>query len=164
MPINIANLFESDRRSATAGESMVQGMLVKVSDTGTGTRELNKVDNGDTALLVDGNYAIVMKVSMDPAQVASSTITSSPRVAGSGDIAEGDAVIECRRGTIMEYSADLLHASLDPGRAGETPVPGQSLGVVDAQFCKANAASAIVSPVIGRVFNVYGTKVQVELV
>jgi hypothetical protein len=164
MPINIANFYESDRRSATAGEAMVQGMVVKVSDTGTGTRELMKVANEDTALLVAGNYALVMKVSMDPAQVTSSTITSSPRVAGSGDIADGDAVIECRRGTIMEYSADLLDASLDPGRAGETPVAGQALGVVGAQFCKADAGSAIVSPVIGRVFQVFGTKVQVELV
>jgi hypothetical protein len=164
MPINICNLFESDRRSATAGEAMVQGMVVKVSDAGTGVREVNQVDDADSALLVAGNYALVMKISMDPAQVTASTITSSPRVAGSGDIAEGDAVIECRRGTIMEYSADLLHASLDASRAGETPVAGQALAVKDAQFCKANVGSAITSPVIGRVYQVFGTKVQVELV
>lgn len=162
MPINIANYFESDRRSATAGEAMVQGMVVIASNV-AGLRKVMKCGNGDTALLVAGNYGLVMKITMDPAQVASSTITNSPRVTGSGDIANLDAVMECRRGTIMEYSADMLDASLDPARAGETPVAGQALGVVGSQFCKANAASAITSPVIGRVFQVYGTKVQVEL-
>lgn len=162
MAFNIANFFEADRRSARAGETMSQGMIVKVSNFGSGERKLMKVGNSDSALLVSGNYAVVCKFSTDPGQVNTST---APSRLGSRitTISSGDHVVEVRRGAIMEYSADLLDASLDPARSGTTPAVGDALEIVGSLWCKVGTGSAITSPIIGRVFRVFGTQVLVEL-
>lgn len=160
MPINIANYFEADRRSAKAGETLDMGMVVKVSDWGNGERKLLKVtSSGD---LVAENYAVVYKVSAEPYQVTTSTVASQfgSRIT---TISSGDSVVEVRRGAIIEYSADLLDASLDPARGGVTPKVTDALGVVNARFCAASAGSAINTPMIANVFRVFGTKVLIEL-
>lgn len=161
MPINIANFFDADRRSAKAGETLDMGMVVKVTDWGNGERKLMKVtSSGD---LVSGKYAIVYKVSADAEQVSTSTAPSSfgSRLV---TISSGDAVVEVRKGAIVEYSADLLHDSLDPSAGGATPVVGQDLAILNAQWCTTATGSAITSPIVGRVFRVFGTRVLVELV
>lgn len=163
MPIHIANWYEADRRSAKAGETITQGMVVKVSDWGNGERKLLKLADGDAALLVNGGYGVVMKISTDPGQVSTST---APAALGDRTITivSGDQVIEVRRGAIVEYSADLLHSSLDPARSGATPVTGAALAIKSSQWCTTGTGSAITSPVVGKVFRVFGTKVLVELV
>lgn len=163
MPINIANYFDADRRSAKAGETITMGMVVKVSDWGNGERKLLALTDSDSALLVNGKYGVAYKVSADPQQVASSTAPSS---LGSRlvTISSGDAVVEVRRGAIIEYSADLLHSSLDPARGGTTPTVGQDLAIKSSQFCTTATGSAITSPIVARVFRVFGTKVLVELI
>lgn len=162
MPINIANFFESDRRSATAGEAMTMGMVVKVSDQGDGSRRLLKLLDADSASVVGGSYGVVYKVSSDPGQVNTSTA-----LARTGDrtvtIASGDAVIEVRKLAIIEYSADLLHSSLDPARAGATPLAGAKLEIKSSQWCAVGTGGAITT-LAGKVFKVHGTKVLVELV
>lgn len=161
--IHIANFLESDRLSAKAGETMTQGMVVKVRSDLKGGRELMKVANGDSALLVAGNYAIIYKVSTEAAQVISST---APAALGDRTvtIVSGDQVVEVRRGAKVEYTADLVDASLDPARAGTTPTPGDKLEIVGALWCKAGTSSSITSPICGRVLRVFGTNFVVELV
>lgn len=162
MPINVANFFEADRRSATAGETITLGMLVKVSDNGDGTRKLMKLLDADSASVVLGAYGIAYKVSVDPAQVNTTTA-----LARTGDrtitIVSGDAVVEVRRGAIVEYSADLLHSSLDPARGGTTPVAGAKLEIKGSQWCTTGTGGAITT-LAGRCFQARGTKVLVELV
>lgn len=163
MPTNIANFFESDRLSAVAGEDMTFGMIVKVQDNGAGSRRLMKLGDADSAQLVAGKYALVYKV-----DERAELVDSSTALARTGDrvekILSGDAVVECRRGVVMEYSADMLHASLDPARAGTTPAAGDALEIKGSQWCKVGTSGAITTPVAGRVLKVHGTKVLVELV
>lgn len=164
MPINVANYFGSDRRSAKAGEAITLGMVVKISDDGTGFRKALKLLDADSAFLVGGLYGVAYKVSVDPNQVGS----TSTAPASTGDrtisIASGDYMVEVSRFAVIEYSPDLLHASLDPARSGATPVAGQVLAIKSSQWCTAATASAITSPIVGRVFRVHATKVLIELV
>lgn len=163
MPMNIANYYEAPRYSAKAGETITLGMVVKISDWGDGEQKLLKLANGDSALLVAGKYGVAFKVSSDPYQVDQSTVPSFM-----GDrhvtISSGDNIINIGRGAIIEYTADLLDASLDPSRSGTTPVVGQDLGIVGSQWCNTSAGSAITSPIVARVFKVFGTNVLVQLV
>ena len=160
--INIANFFEADRRSATAGEDMTMGMLVKVSDDGAGGRTVMKLLDADAALLVAGNYGVVYKVSADADQVHTSTASA---VTGLREVtvSSGDAVVEVRRGAIVEYSADLLHSSLDAAREGTAPTVNDALEIKSSQWCEVGTGSAITT-VVGRVFKVFGTRVAVEIV
>lgn len=161
--LHIANFWECDRISAVAGEAMTPGMVVKVSDDNSGQRKLNKLADTDSALLVAGKYAVVTKEILDPYQVDTST---APVDFGSHlvSIASGDTVLELRRLAKLEFTPDLLDASLDPSRGGTTPTVGTALAVKGALFCAASVSGAITSPVVGRVLRVFGTKVVIELV
>lgn len=163
MGFHIANYYDAPRYSARAGETMTIGMVVKVSLFGTGERKLMKLLDADSAELVAGKYGVVAKVSGEPNLVDTST---APARLGSRviSIASGDHVVEVRRGAIMEYTADLLHASLNPGSGGATPAVGDALGIKDSLWCTAATGGAITSPVAGRVFRTFGTRVLVELV
>lgn len=173
MAINIANFFDADRRSAKAGETMSIGMVVKVRTTAetalyTGSeRELMKLANGDSALMVAGGVGVVYKVSANADQVDTTTLTAA-QLANMGDrrvtIASGDQVVEVRRGAIIEYAMSDLDASLDTARGGALPVAGAALGVVGSLFCATTAGSAITSPVLGKCYAVRGGKILVELV
>lgn len=162
MGFHIANYYDAPRYSARAGETMTVGMIVKVDPYTGGERKLMKLLDGDAAELVAGAYGVVAKVSGEPNLVDTSTAPSrlGSRIIA---IASGDHVVEVRAGAIMEYTADLLHDSLDPAAGGLTPVATQALGVKDSLWCAASVGSAITSPVIGRVFRVFGTRVLVEL-
>ena len=163
--LHIANYYEADRRSARAGEAMGLGNVIKIVDDGVGGRKALKV-----ALVGDitpGAFGVVYKVSADPLQVSSSTASTD---AGKTlqdhivSIASGDQVVEVRRGAILEYSADLLDASLDPAEGGTTPSVGQVLGVKNAKWCNTGAASALVPTTpVAKVYRKFGTRVLVEL-
>lgn len=161
MAVTIANWFEADRRSAKAGETMALGNLVKVSGDANGERFLMKLGDSDDAYVTSGDYAIVYKVSADAAQVET---TTAPSATGSRlvTIASGDQVVECRKGTIVEYSADKLHDSLNPSNGGTTPVVGAFLGIKDS-LPAADASGGIDSVKILKVYMVHGTSVLVEL-
>lgn len=164
MPINVANLLDADKRTAVAGEAITMGMVIKLSDDGAGRRKALKLADSDAAVAAKpGTYGIAYKLSTDSNQVNSSTAPSSL-----GDrtvsISSGDLIIELRRGAIVEYSADLLHSSLDPSRSGTTPQAGTDLNVKGSQWCATSGVAGSMSgTVIGRVFRVFGTKVLVEL-
>lgn len=164
MLIHIANYFEADRRSATAGEAMPLGCVTVASaDAGGSQRKLMKVTgSGD---IVDGIVGIAFKVSADAEQVTSSTVPS-----GLGNrivsIANGDQIVEVRKGAMVEYDVSLLDATLDPARSGVLPVVGEALAIdtSNALFCDATKAGAVTSPVFGRVYELRGSKkVVVEL-
>jgi len=162
--VNITNFQDADRRSATAGETMSLGMVTYAKADANGHRFLMKLGNGDSAKAVVGNIGVVFKVSTDPYQVETTTVNTTllgdRRVA----IASGDAVVEVRRGAILEYDPTELDNTLNPATAGTLPKAGDVLAVVGSKFCNPSAGSAIVSPVIGRCFDLRGGKVLIELV
>lgn len=161
--LHISNFFECDRLSAVAAETMTPGMIVKVSDNGSGERKLLKLGNGDAAELVAGKYAIVTKELLDANEVSTSTASAASGVR-TVSIVSGDAVLELRRGTVVEYPADMLHSSLNPALGGTTPAAGDKLEIVGSLPCAAGTSSAITSPIVLRVLRVFGTTVAVELV
>jgi hypothetical protein len=164
MLLHIANFEDAPRRTATAGSAIPMG-AVTVASSVAGVRILNPVANAQAALLVPGNYGVALKVSKLMLQVTSVT-GSIPADFGSRltAIVAGDSIVEVGRGAILEYDVSQLHASLAPTRAGTLPVAGTALAIVGGLFCTVATASAIVTPVIGRVFDVVGGKVRVELV
>lgn len=164
MPINVANFFEADRRSAVAGEAIDQGMIIQMShfDDVPGTRKAMRLGNGDVLFLVPGLYAVAYKVSNDPDQVASTTASTATGVR-TVTIASSDAIVEVRPGAMIEYTADLLDDSLNPAEGGTTPIPGDALEIVGSKWCEIGTASAITAPLVGRVFRTFGTSVVVEL-
>lgn len=154
---SIANFYEADRRTARAGESMSQGAVVKISDWGDGQRKLLKLTTGDTPAV--GAYGVAYKVGTDQYQVDSSTAasTTGSRIV---TIVSSDYVVEVRPRAFLEYSVDLLHASL----AVPSVVPaGTALGVLAGQWCTSGTGSAVTAPVIGRVFRWFGNRLMVEL-
>lgn len=159
MAFNIANFFDAPRFSARAGETMDHGNVVKVLDWGNGERKLMKLANSDAASLSGDKYAVVTKFSTDANQVQSST---APSRLGSRivTISSGDHVVEIRKGAILEYSTDLLHASI----VSTPPVVGDGLTVKDSLFCIAGTAGQASAQVVGRVFRIFGTKYLIELV
>lgn len=165
MLIHIANYFDADRRSALAGEDLPLGAVCKVAGNASGDRVLTKVAAaGD---LVPGKFGIAFKVSSDPLQVTSSTANADAR-ADLGNrvvaIKSGDQIVEVREGAIVEYAPSLLDDSLNPAEGGTLPDVGEALGVVNGLWCDATAVGAIVAPVVGRVYDVVGGKVRIELV
>lgn len=168
MPIHIANFYDADRRTAVCAQTggLTMGMLIKVSDDGAGGRKALQVQDADTALLVAGNYGIAYKVVADAFQVNSSTANATLTGSRIVTIASGDNIVEVRRGAIVEYSADLLHSSLDPARSGALPVVGAALAIKSGQWCTTGTGGAITSPVCGRVYQVNSSanKVLVEIV
>lgn len=161
MAFNIANFFEAPRYSARAGETFTHGMVAKVLDWGNGERKLMKVANTDGQYLSGGgDLVIITKYDTDVNQVQSSTAPSS---LGSRlvTISSGDHVVGSGHGTIAEYSADLLHASLDP--AGATPPKvGDQVQVKDSMFCAVGVAGGL-GQTVGNVFRVFGSKVLINL-
>jgi hypothetical protein len=164
MLLHIANFYDAPRRTAIAGEAIPLGAVIKL-DNAAGERTALVVDDADAAILLPGTYGVAMKVSNQALQVSSSDGVPADFGTRLTAIATGDAIMEIGRGAIIEYDPSLLHASLDAARSGVAPVAGDALGVKDGLFCKADVVSAIISPVIGRVFEVLGNgKVRVELV
>lgn len=161
MGFNIANFYDAPRYSGRAGETFSHGMVAKVLDWGNGEIKLMKLGNSDAAYLSGGKYAVVTKYGTDANQVQSST---APSRLGSRlvTISSGDHAVAVLAGAIMEYSADLLHSSLDP--AGSTPPKaGDSVWVKDSLFCAESTAGAASSQAVGNVFRVFGAKVLIKL-
>lgn len=163
--VHIANYFDAPRGTCTAGAALDQGGVIYLSPDGSGGRKALAPTAG--AQLLAGNYGVVLKISADPFQVTASTVNAdSGRDLGSRlvTIASGDKVVEVGPGAIIEYHASMLHSSLDPSRSGATPAVGAALAVKDGLWADAGAASAITTPVIGRVHKTFGTKVLVKVV
>lgn len=164
MPVHIANWKYADIGTAVAGADMAQGQVCKVGASGV-NRTLTPLGDADDALVLSGNYAVAVQVSIDPNEVDSST---APARLGTRieEIKSGELVMECRKGTILRYTADLLDDSLDAGRGGATPAIGDALGIQGGKWATIAAAtsSGIATPVVGRVHKVFGTDVLVELV
>lgn len=164
----LANFFDADRRSCIAGEAMDVGQVIAISDNGSGARRALKVTNANQC--VPGIAAMALKVSPMSDAVTASTVnadTGKDLGARIVTIASGDAIVECRRGSIGEYFAADLDDSLNPAATvpGVTPTVGQVLGVKNGRFCDTTAASALVPTVpFAKVFRVFGTKVLVELI
>jgi hypothetical protein len=156
MSFHIANFLEAPRYSARAGEAMPLGSVCKVLDWGNGEQKLLKLGTGDAAYLSGSNYAVVTKFSTDPNQVASSNVPASygSRVVA---IASGDHVVACYPGSIMEYTSDLLDASLS------APHVGDDITVKDGKFCLAGTAGQASAQIVATVFRVFGTKTLIEL-
>lgn len=150
----IANFWESERRTARAGESMQQGAVCKVSDWNDGQRKLLKVAGGDTIT----GASVAYKVGTDPLQVESSTANTTLLGSRVVTIVSGDYIVEVRGRAYLEYSTDLLHSSL-----ATPPAVGTALGILAGQWCTAATGSAVTSPVCGRVFRYFGTRLIVEL-
>src|SRR4051812_14526622 len=126
MLLHVANYFDAERRSAVAGNDLAMGAVCAVTTNSSGDRVLNTITVvGD--IQKTGAYGIALKVSPDPLQV---DVTSVPvELLGNRvvTIKSGDRIVECRRGSIMEYSPTICDASLDPARAGALPNAGDSL-------------------------------------
>jgi len=164
MKLHIANFYDAPRNTAVAGEDIAMGAVIAISNV-SGARTAMQLTDDDEDLLLPGMYGIAYKVSVESLQV-SETLYGVPVDWGSRVVAisEGDLIVQVGRTAIVEYEPSLLHASLDPARAGTLPVVGETLGIKGGLFCKANVTDAIVAPVIGRVFDVLSGKVRVELV
>lgn len=158
---HIVNMKEADLKTATAAGTHSQlGMVCKVTGT-AGARVLTPLTDTDDALVLMGNYAVAMKYSADGNEATSSTVPSAlgSRIA---TITAGDIVLECRRGTIIEYKTAELGSSLQ----GAFPTVGQDLGIASSLWSTIAAAttSGIATPVVGRVHQTFGTaSVQIEL-
>src|SRR5690348_5134268 len=168
MPMHIANFNEADRRTAYASQDFSQlGLVIKITDNGSGLRLATPLANSESALLVNGNYGVAYKVSIDPFAIESQNLVLNESPAF-GDrtvqIKSGDAIVEVRRRAIIEYSADMLDASLDPSRGGTTPTVDSALAIHGSLWCAASVGGAITSPVVARVYQVFGTSVMIELV
>ena len=164
MLLHIANYAAAHRLTATAGSDIPLGAVIVASDVG-GERRVNGVTNAQGALLVPGNYGVALKVSKLQLQVTSVT-GATPEDFGTRltSIKSGNAIVEVKPGAIMEYDTSLVHSSLDPKRGGALPLAGAALAVHNGLFCTPATAGAITSPVVGRVNEVIGGKIRVEIV
>jgi hypothetical protein len=158
MAINIAQFFEADRLSVTAGEAMAQGQVVSLENNG-GLRKVMIVDNAND--LVPGGAGVVVKFSTDPDAVDSSTAPSSwgSRIE---TIALGDDVVLVSDGYITYDAADV-DATLDPDRGGVLPTVKQRLGIKAGKWSTVGASGAIATPTIARVWEVAGKKITIKL-
>lgn len=165
MKLHIANFYDAPRHTAVAGEDIALGAVIKISAATSGERKAMQLTDADSAQLVKGKYGVALKVSADQYQV-SEVVSGVPTEWGSRVVAikSGDYIVQVAPGAILEYDPSLLHSSLDPANGGALPAVGDALGVKGGKFCTAGTASAITSPVIGRVFDVLGGKVRIELV
>jgi hypothetical protein len=158
---NIANFYDADRRSAKAGETLVNWQLVKVSDYGDGQRKLMSLLDADAAQVTAGKFAVVAKFTAEPNLVQSSTVPArlgSRMVA----IAAGDDVVEVKKGAIIEYAMSELDASLDTARAGTAPAVEDVLHAKSGLFCKVGTVGAL-AQTVGTVYKVFGTKVLIKV-
>lgn len=162
MKLHVANFYDAPRHTAVAGEAIALGAVIKIVNDG-GTRKAMTVADADAALLVAGNYGVAYKVNAQENAVTSST---APAAFGdrTGPIASGDLIVQVDRGAILEYDVSLLHDSLNPNAGGALPAAGAALGVKGGKFCTAGTSGAITSPVVGRVFDLIGSKVRIQLV
>ncbi len=162
MLLHIANYMDAERRTVKAGEVIAMGQVIKIGNV-AGVRTATWVRDAEATSMVQGRVGVAFKVSDDALNVATSTVPVDFAGSRLTTIASGDLMVNVTAGAIMEYDVSLLHSSLDPARAGVLPVAGDALGVKDGLFCRANVASAIISPVFGRVYDLLGGKVRVEL-
>lgn len=160
--LHIANFFDAPRWTVRAGQNLVEGQVIRIVNQG-GERTAVLVADGDAAELTPGNYGVAYKVNVDPLGV---TTSSAPAAFGDRTLQldSGDYIVQVDRNGILEYDVSLLHDSLNPNQGGTLPVAGDDLGVKDGLFCSTGTGSAITSPVIGRVFDILGSKVRVILV
>lgn len=165
MKLHIANFYDAPRHTAFAGEDIDLGAVIKISASAAGERMAMQVTDSDSAELVAGKYGVAVKVSVDQLQV-SETLYGVPAEWGSRvvEIKSGDAIVQVGKGAIIEYDPSLLHDSLNPAEGGTLPAIGAALGVKGGKFSTAATSGAIASPVVGRVFDVLGGKVRIELV
>lgn len=162
MLIGVANYFDADRRSALAGEDLPLGAVCAVTTNAAGDRVMTKVAAGGD--LKVGAYALALKVSADPLQVDVSSVPVELLGSRIVAISSGDAIVECRRGTIMSYDPSLLDASLDPARGGTLPSGTDALAIKNGLPCSVGASGAITTPVVLKYYNTVGGKINIELV
>lgn len=164
MGIQITNWKYADVGTVVAATDMGQGQLCKIDGLGLNRRATILTDTDD-ALVLSGNYCMVLKVGTSDEEADVSTVPArfGTRLVG---IFAGDLVAEVRKGAKVRLTADLLDASLDPARSGTTPAVGAALGISGGRLSTIAAAttSGIATPVVARVHKVFGTDVIVELV
>jgi len=160
---SIVNFKYADLKTAKAAADMAAlGMVCKVTLV-NGARTLTVLGDTDDALVVSGNYAVAMKYGTDAYEVDTTTadtaLTGDRRVS----IKQGDLIVEARKGTILEYDASEVDASLDPNRAGALPTDTDTLGVKGGLWCTNAAASPTGIQNVAKVHSVSGTKIKIEL-
>lgn len=161
MLISIANYMEADRRTALAGEALVQGAVIKLAGDGTNRVATKATAQADIQKV--GAYALAFKVDTEPTDVSAGLGASVPSASG-GTIASGDFIVECRRGSVLEYDPSLLDDSLNPANGGTLPAGGDALAMTATGIpCATSAGGAITTPVILRCYNVVQGKVRIEL-
>lgn len=161
---HVANLMDAPRQTVRAGQDIALGAVIRIVNQG-GIRTALQVADGDAALLVAGNYGVAFKVNTDPLGVSSSTAPAAFGDRALDQPLSGEYIVQVDRNGIVEYDASLLHDSLNPDAGGTLPVAGAALGVKNGIFCAASGVSgAITSPVVGRVFELVGSKVRVIVV
>jgi hypothetical protein len=160
--LHIANFLDAKRWTVKAGEDIALGAVIRIANEG-GQRVAFQVTDADAALLVAGNYGVAYKVNADPLAVTSSTAPASfgDRV---NPPVSGDLIVQVDRDGILEYDVSLLHDSLNPNEGGALPEAGETLAIKDGLFCDAGVGSAITSPVVGRVFDIIGSRVRIQIV
>lgn len=162
--LHVANFMDAPRQTVRAGQDIALGAVIRIVNQG-GVRTALQVTDADAALLVAGNYGVAFKVNTDPLGVSSST---APTAFGDRSLDQplsGEYIVQVDRNGILEYDVSLLHDSLNPNEGGTLPVAGAALGVKDGLFCAASGVGgAITSPVVGRVFEILGSKVRVLVV
>lgn len=160
--LHVANFYDAPRWTVKAGASLAEGQVIRIVNQ-NGVRTALPVADGDAALLVAGNYGVAFKVNADPLGVATST---APAAFGDRTLQlnSGDFIVQLDRDAIVEYDVSLLHDSLNPNEGGALPVAGAALAVKDGLFCAVGTGGAIASPVVGRVFDILGSKVRVIIV
>lgn len=160
MLLHIANLMDSERFTAQAATAIPLGSVVYVSGMTAGVRQATIV--ASAADLKNGLYGVAFAVSTDPEQVTESTVPASwgSRVVS---IATGDYITMVMPGAIIEYDASLLDDTLNPAEGGTLPAVGDALELLSGKFCTV-AAAGIAAPIVGRVFDVFGNKVQIKLI
>jgi len=160
--LHIANFLDATRWTVTAGANIALGAVIRIANSG-GQRIAFQVVDANSALLVPGNYGVAYKVHVDPLAVTSST---APAAFGDrrNEIVSGDLIVQVDRGGIVEYDVSLLHTSLNPNLGGTLPIAGADMAVKNGLFAAVGTSGAIASPVVGRVFDIIGNRVRIQVV
>lgn len=166
---HVANYFEASRLTVLSAVALDLGEVIKVvTGAVTGQRYAQRVTVA-ADVQAKGQWGVSMKISADPVQVSTSTVSSTlgNRIVA---IASGDSIVNVGAGAIIEYDRSLFHDSLDPDRTGVLPTVGASLGVATSgsKTRWSSAASSSLTNVgtsihVARVYRTFGKKVLVQL-
>lgn len=162
MKLHIANLLDSERYTVKAGEAIALGQVIVINNV-AGVRTATYVRDAQASQLVQGKFGVAYKVSDDSLAVRESAVPADFAGSRVVTIGSGDLMVNVLPGAILEYDLSLLDASLDPARSGTLPTATAALSIKDGKFCAVGVSGAIASPIVGRVYDLLGGKVRVEL-